>query len=123
MVATAVVHSAACKQVGEPVERPAHYYQQNVGGTANLLLAMDAAGVGKLVFSSAAAVYGQPGAERNRDDADLAPIRPYGHIKLACEWTVRNAARACGWAAVNLRSPSVAGAGWDDLTIWVTVWR
>ncbi|MDP9318526.1 MAG: NAD-dependent epimerase/dehydratase family protein, partial [Actinomycetota bacterium] len=54
----AVVHIAAKKQVGESAERPAWYYAQNVGGMANLLMAMEAAGVDKLMFSSSAATYG-----------------------------------------------------------------
>ena len=57
---TAVIHFAARKQVGESVERPAWYYQQNVGGLANMLLAMETAGVKQMIFSSSAAVYGMP---------------------------------------------------------------
>ena len=53
---TAVIHFAARKQVGESVERPAWYYQQNVGGLANMLLAMEKAGVNPMIFSASAAV-------------------------------------------------------------------
>ncbi len=56
----AVIHFAARKQVGESVAQPARYWSQNVGGMANLLQAMETAGVGKLVFSSSAATYGAP---------------------------------------------------------------
>ncbi|MDR1442415.1 MAG: UDP-glucose 4-epimerase GalE [Bifidobacteriaceae bacterium] len=112
---TAVVHVAGRKQVGESVLRPAWYYQQNVGGMANLLLAMEAQDVDRLVFSSSAAVYGQPKAERVREDIDLFPINPYGESKLIGEWLVRDAARAWGLCGVNMRYFNVAGAGWDDL--------
>ena len=63
----AVVHVAAKKQVGESAERPAYYYRQNVGGMANLLLAMEATKVDRLMFSSSAATYGLPDvpAEQN----------------------------------------------------------
>lgn len=57
----AVIHIAAKKQVGESTERPAWYYQQNVGGMAHLLQAMQNARVDKLMFSSSAATYGSPG--------------------------------------------------------------
>ncbi|MDR1186598.1 MAG: UDP-glucose 4-epimerase GalE [Bifidobacteriaceae bacterium] len=112
---TAVVHVAGRKQVGESVERPAWYYQQNVGGMANLLLAMQSQGVDRLVFSSSAAVYGQPKAETVREDIDLRPINPYGESKLVGEWLVRDAARAWGLRGVNMRYFNVAGAGWEDL--------
>ncbi|MDR2377927.1 MAG: UDP-glucose 4-epimerase GalE [Bifidobacteriaceae bacterium] len=111
----AVVHIAGRKQVGESVERPAWYYQQNVGGMANLLLAMQAQGVDRLVFSSSAAVYGQPNVGQVREDLDLKPINPYGESKLVGEWLVRDAARAWGLRGVSLRYFNVAGAGWDDL--------
>ncbi|MDR0594897.1 MAG: UDP-glucose 4-epimerase GalE [Bifidobacteriaceae bacterium] len=111
----AVVHIAGRKQVGESVERPAWYYQQNVGGMANLLLAMRAQGVDRLVFSSSAAVYGEPKTGQVREDIDLRPINPYGESKLVGEWLVRDAARAWGLRGVNLRYFNVAGAGWEDL--------
>ncbi|MDR2380716.1 MAG: UDP-glucose 4-epimerase GalE [Bifidobacteriaceae bacterium] len=112
---SAVVHVAGRKQVGESVERPAWYYQQNVGGMANLLLAMEAQGVGRLVFSSSAATYGEPSVGRVREDIDMKPINPYGESKLVGEWLARDAVRAWGLRAVNLRYFNVAGAGWDDL--------
>jgi UDP-glucose 4-epimerase len=112
---SAVVHVAGRKQVGESVERPAWYYQQNVGGMANLLLAMQGAGVDRLVFSSSAAVYGQPAVDRVREDIAKQPINPYGESKLVGEWMGRDAARAWGLRAVNLRYFNVAGSGWEDL--------
>ncbi|GAA0307188.1 UDP-glucose 4-epimerase GalE [Kineococcus aurantiacus] len=111
----AVIHFAARKQVGESVAKPARYWSQNVGGTANLLQAMETAGVGKLVFSSSAATYGAPDTEVVREDGPAEPINPYGQTKLVGEWMTRAAARAWGLRAANLRYFNVAGAGWDDL--------
>ncbi|MDR1392863.1 MAG: UDP-glucose 4-epimerase GalE [Bifidobacteriaceae bacterium] len=111
----AVIHVAARKQVGESVERPAWYYQQNIGGMANLLLAMRAQSVERLVFSSSAATYGVPPAGRVAEDITMRPINPYGESKLAGEWLARDAARAWGLRAVNLRYFNVAGAGWEDI--------
>jgi UDP-glucose 4-epimerase len=110
-----VVHLAARKQVAESVRRPAWYYAQNVGGTAHLLSAMEAAGVGRMVFSSSAAAYGQPVTVSVTEDEPPAPINPYGETKLVGEWLVRDAARAWGLSQVSLRYFNVAGAGWTDL--------
>jgi UDP-glucose 4-epimerase len=113
-----VIHIAAKKQVGESAERPAWYYSQNVGGLANLLLAMQASGVTKLMFSSSAATYGNPDVPAGtlmREDGPSAPISPYGETKLVCEWMMRDAARAWGLREVALRYFNVAGAGWPEL--------
>lgn len=111
---TAVVHLAGRKRVGESVERPAWYHQQNVGGVAHVLEAMTGAGVPHLVFSSSAAVYGSPdpGAlDRGLVDesAPTLPISPYGQTKLAAEGLVAQAA-AAGIASFALRYFNVAGA-------------
>jgi UDP-glucose 4-epimerase len=114
----AVIHIAAKKQVGESVARPAWYYEQNVGGNANLLQAMEAQGVRKLMFSSSAATYGLPDAAPGAlidEDAAPRPIAPYGETKLVCEWMNRAAGTAWGLRTVNLRYFNVAGAGWNDL--------
>lgn len=112
----AVIHLAAKKQVGESVAAPAWYYRQNIGGLANLLLGMEQAGVGTLVFSSSAAVYGDGTGAPAREDDATAPINPYGETKLVGEWLVRDAASA-GWLrAVSLRYFNAAGAGSDLLT-------
>ena len=114
----AVIHIAAKKQVGESAARPAWYYQQNVGGNANLLMAMESAGVDKLMFSSSAATYGLPDIPPGSligEDATPRPISPYGETKLVCEWINRAAGAAWGLRSVNLRYFNVAGAGWDDL--------
>ncbi len=112
---TSVIHLAARKKVGESVERPEWYYQQNVGGLANLLVAMKKAEVKKLVFSSSAATYGMPNVAAVSEDYDCQPINPYGETKLIGEWMVSNAQRAWGLSAINLRYFNVAGTGWDDL--------
>jgi UDP-glucose 4-epimerase len=113
-----VIHIAAKKQVGESATRPAWYYHQNVGGTANLLLAMQRADVTKMMFSSSAATYGLPDLPAGsliHEDAGNRPISPYGETKLVCEWMIRAAGPAWGLRSVNLRYFNVAGAGWDDL--------
>ncbi|WP_432546377.1 UDP-glucose 4-epimerase GalE [Kineococcus sp. SYSU DK004] len=111
----AVIHFAARKQVGESVQQPARYWSQNVGGTANLLQAMEDAGVGRLVFSSSAATYGAPDSPVVREDGPCEPINPYGQTKLVGEWMTRAAGVAWGLRAANLRYFNVAGAGWPDL--------
>ncbi len=114
----AVVHIAAKKQVGESAERPAWYYSQNVGGMANLLMAMESAEVSKLMFSSSASTYGLPDVPVDTllgEDVDCKPISPYGETKLVCEWMCRDAAAAWGLRWAGLRYFNVAGAGWPDL--------
>ncbi|MFI6105375.1 UDP-glucose 4-epimerase GalE [Streptomyces sp. NPDC051310] len=112
---TGVVHLAAKKQVGESVERPLHYYRENVHGLTLLLEAVVAAGVKRFLFSSSAAVYGVPDAELIGETAPTAPINPYGETKLAGEWLVRAAGRAHGMATACLRYFNVAGAARPEL--------
>ena len=112
---TAVIHFAARKQVGESVARPAWYYQQNVGGLANMLLAMENAGVDQMIFSSSAAVYGMPEASVVPEDVDCRPINPYGETKLIGEWMMADAEKAWDLRWAGLRYFNVAGSGWDDL--------
>ncbi len=112
---TAVIHLAARKQVGESVLKPEWYFEQNIGGMAHLLEAMQATGVDRLVFSSSAATYGMPDTDFVNEDFDCKPINPYGQTKLIGEWMAANATRAWGLRAVNLRYFNVAGAGWPDL--------
>ena len=111
----AVIHFAARKQVGESVARPTYYYQQNVTGLANVLGAMEEAGVEKLVFSSSAATYGMPSVSVVEEKLHAEPINPYGETKLVGEWMGRAASRAWGLRFVALRYFNVAGSGWDDL--------
>ena len=110
-----VIHLAALKQVGAAVENPEEYFNKNLGGQANLLLAMRSTGVNKLVFSSSAAAYGVPDVDLVSEDEAASPINPYGQTKLIGEWMAANAQTAWGLRHVNLRYFNVAGAGWDDL--------
>ncbi|MYW62828.1 UDP-glucose 4-epimerase GalE [Streptomyces sp. SID8379] len=107
---TGVVHLAAQKQVGESVERPELYYRENVGGLATLLETVAGAGVRRFVFSSSAAVYGNPDTGLITESTPCAPVNPYGETKLAGEWLVRAAGHAHGMATVCLRYFNVAGA-------------
>lgn len=112
---TGVVHLAARKAVGESVERPLYYYRENVDGVLSLLEAMAETGTPSLVFSSSAAVYGQPDVDLVREDSPTVPESPYGETKLVGEWAVRDAARVLGLSWTALRYFNVAGAGADDL--------
>ncbi|WP_420033942.1 UDP-glucose 4-epimerase GalE [Streptomyces sp. cg28] len=117
---TGVVHLAAKKQVGESVERPLHYYRENVEGLRVLLDAVTEAGVRAFVFSSSAAVYGMPDEAGLTDglvteDTPCAPMSPYGETKLAGEWLLRATGRATGLATASLRYFNVAGAASPEL--------
>ncbi|MFD6290406.1 UDP-glucose 4-epimerase GalE [Streptomyces sp. NPDC060205] len=112
---TGVVHLAARKQVGESVDQPTRYYQENLGGLATLLDAVAGAGVRRFVFSSSAAVYGNPDVDLITEDTPCAPMSPYGETKLAGEWLVRAAGRAHGIDTVCLRYFNVAGAAAPEL--------
>jgi UDP-glucose 4-epimerase len=110
-----VIHLAAQKQVGVSVVEPEFYYHQNITGMINLLTAMRATGVDRLVFSSSAAAYGMPDVSMVTEDIACSPINPYGETKLIGEWMARDASRAWGLRLANLRYFNVAGAGWTDL--------
>ena len=112
---TGVVHLAAKKAVGESVERPLHYYRENVDGMLGLLEAMAAAGTRSLVYSSSAAVYGSPDVVPVTEDAPTRPQNPYGETKLIGEWLVRDCASDLGLSWTSLRYFNVAGAGADEL--------
>ena len=112
---TGVVHVAGKKQVGESVERPLHYYRENVTGLETLLESMVAAGVDRLVFSSSAAVYGMPDVDLVTEDTPCAPMSPYGETKLVGEWLIHAAARAYGLRCASLRYFNVAGAASPEL--------
>ncbi len=105
-----VLHFAALSAVGESVEQPGRYYRTNLCGTLGLLEAMREAGVKRLVFSSTAAVYGQPEEVPVTEDAPTAPTNPYGGSKLAADHLIGHEAAAYGLAAVSLRYFNVAGA-------------
>ncbi|GGW99784.1 UDP-glucose 4-epimerase GalE [Streptomyces chartreusis] len=112
---TGVVHLAARKQVGESVAQPTRYYRENVGGLTTLLEAVAEAGIKRFLFSSSAAVYGNPDVDLITEDTECAPVNPYGETKLAGEWLVRAAGRAHGISTVCLRYFNVAGAASPEL--------
>lgn len=106
----AVMHFAAKSLVGESVTAPERYWGNNVSGTLALLEAMRANGVGALVFSSTAAVYGEPNSVPITVGAATAPSNPYGSSKLSVDLMISSFAKAYGVAAVSLRYFNVAGA-------------
>ncbi|MGO3127452.1 MAG: UDP-glucose 4-epimerase GalE [Luteimonas sp.] len=109
----AVMHFCARSLVGESVELPLAYYVNNVVGTLNLLQAMQRHGVGKLVFSSTAAVFGHPVSDRIDELHPKLPINPYGASKLMVERILQDAATAYGLRSVTLRYFNAAGASPD----------
>ena len=90
----AVVHFAGLKAVGESVEKPLLYYDVNVGGALALLQAMAAQGVGTMVFSSSATVYGEPERLPLAEDHPLRPVNPYARNKLMVEQMLADQAAA-----------------------------
>jgi UDP-glucose 4-epimerase len=106
----AVLHFAALALVGESGTHPERYYRTNIGGSLNLLEAMRAAGVERLVFSSTCAVYGQPEEVPIPETAPTRPTNAYGRSKLAVDWMISDFCQAHGLGAVSLRYFNVAGA-------------
>lgn len=110
---SAVIHFAGLIEVGRSTLAPDLFWDVNVAGTTALLSTMRERGVGRLVFSSSAAVYGQAGRgplETIPEDAPKAPASPYGDTKLAAEWMIQAQCRAYGLTAVALRYFNAAGA-------------
>jgi UDP-glucose-4-epimerase GalE len=105
----AVLHFAACAYVGESMQDPAKYYSNNFAGTLNLLDAMRAAGVGRLVFSSTCSTYGDPVTLPMAEDHPQRPVNPYGMSKLASERAMADYGRAYGLRTVALRYFNAAG--------------
>ncbi len=106
----AVIHFAASSIVHESVENPLKYYENNVSSCVNLLKVMRAAGVGKFIFSSTAAVYGEPQQVPIREDDPTNPTNPYGQSKLIIERILRDSVKAYGLSAIALRYFNAAGA-------------
>ena len=106
----AVMHFCAKSLVGESVQQPNRYYANNVGGTLQLLEAMRRHDVGQLVFSSTAAVFGNPVHDLIDESHPTAPINPYGRSKLMAEALLADAAAAYGLRSVALRYFNAAGA-------------
>jgi UDP-glucose 4-epimerase len=106
----AVIHMSAFIEVGESVARPELYFQNNVAGSLEMLHAMIAAGVKDIVFSSTAALYGDPERLPIREDDTLRPTNPYGQSKYIVEQMLRWVADAHGMTATSLRYFNAAGA-------------
>lgn len=121
----AVIHLAARKHVGESTSRPLDYFETNVSGLVNVMQAMSAAGVFRLVFSSSCTVYGAPKMLPVSEDASRVFTSPYGHTKLICEQLLEHASASdprwqigllryfnpvgchpSGWIGENALSPS-----------------
>lgn len=107
----AVIHFAASKAVGESVEKPLFYYQNNVGGLVALLSAMDAAGCRQLVYSSSCTVYGDPATVPITEDMPTGYANPYGHTKLIGEQMLQSlCALDARWRCAILRYFNPVGA-------------
>ena len=107
----ATIHFAGLKAVGESVEKPLAYYDNNVAGTLVLLRRLDAAGVRRIVFSSSATVYGDPTSVPIREDAKTGATNPYGRTKWFIEYILQDLAQADPrWSVGNLRYFNPVGA-------------
>ncbi len=106
----AVLHFAAKSLVGESVADPAKYWSNNLGGTVALLEAMREMRIRTIVFSSTAAVYGEPERTPVTETDPTRPTSPYGASKLAVDTTLTEFSRLYGFGAVSLRYFNVAGA-------------
>jgi UDP-arabinose 4-epimerase len=109
----AAMHFAAKSLVAESVAKPELYYEVNVGGTLRLVAALRAEGVGRIVFSSSASVYGEAKATPIPEDAPLSPTNPYGENKRVIEGALRWIGEAEGLAWCALRYFNAAGADED----------
>ena len=106
----AVVHFAAYIAVGESTREPEFYFANNVGGSLSLFEAMARAGVKRLVFSSTAAVYGEPRVNPIPEDSPFAPVSPYGQSKAMVENVLRDLDHYRGLRSVVLRYFNACGA-------------
>lgn len=107
----AVMHFAGLKAVGESVQDPLHYYDNNVGGSISLIRAMQQNKVKKIIFSSSATVYGEPKYLPCDEEHPKNPINPYGRTKLFIEEILRDvAASDSGWSVAVLRYFNPVGA-------------
>ena len=110
---TEVIHFAAYKAVGESMEQPLRYYNNNVGGTIDLVRALLANGVERMVFSSSAAVYGNPASVPVTEDSPLLPESVYAETKAVMERFLASC-DAIGMRSVSLRYFNAAGASADS---------
>lgn len=107
---SAVFHFAASLTVPESIKYPLDYYSNNTRNTLNLLNCCNRAGVDKIIFSSTAAVYGEPKTLPVTESSVTEPINPYGRSKLCSEWLIKDYAQASSLRYVILRYFNVAGA-------------
>jgi UDP-glucose 4-epimerase len=114
----AVLHFAAKSLVGESVANPAKYWDNNLGGTLALLEAMRVTGTSRIVFSSTAAVYGEPERIPVTETDPVRPTNPYGASKVAVDTALAECARMHRIGAVSLRYFNVAGAQADASGTW-----
>ncbi len=106
-----VIHFAALKAVAESTAKPVEYYDNNVGGTLSLLRAMQRSTVRKIVFSSSATVYGEPGTLPINEDAPIRTTNPYGASKAMIEQILSDLAQAApDWSIASLRYFNPIGA-------------
>ena len=110
---SAVMHFAALASVGDSVRDPLPYYRENLEGTLGLLRVMVEEGVRPLIFSSTAAVFGEPVETPITEAHDTRPINPYGETKLAIERALGHVERAYGLRSIALRYFNAAGADPD----------
>jgi len=108
-----VMHFAALIEAGESMAKPELYFRNNTAATLSLLESMLATGVSRLVFSSTAAVYGEPESTPIREDAPLRPTNAYGESKLLVEKILTWMYRVHGLSYASLRYFNVAGAAAD----------
>ena len=107
----AVIHFAAYKAVGESVQEPLKYYENNVGGTIALLEVMKENKVDHIIFSSSATVYGMNNISPLTEDLPTSATNPYGYTKLMMEQILTDLARAhSDWSVTNLRYFNPIGA-------------
>ena len=106
----AVIHFAAFIEAGESVQKPLKYFNNNVYGMQILLEAMVESGVDKIIFSSTAAVYGEPEKIPIDENDATAPVNPYGDSKLIMEMMIRRVSAAHGVRFVSLRYFNASGA-------------
>ena len=107
----AVIHFAGLKAVGESVQQPLEYYDNNIGGTTTLLRAMQGAGLRNIIFSSSATVYGDPATVPIREDFPRSATNPYGRSKLVIEDILADLRRADPrWRIARLRYFNPVGA-------------
>ncbi|MGA7520931.1 MAG: UDP-glucose 4-epimerase GalE [Acidobacteriaceae bacterium] len=105
-----VLHLAALIEAGESMAKPELYFRNNTAGTLSLFEAMISTGVRRLVFSSTAAVYGEPDVTPIPEDAPLRPTNAYGESKLLVEKMLTWMYRVHGFSCASLRYFNVAGA-------------